>query len=129
MGVTVEKCLQAWTNTLKQMKAKADIVFLGDSLIYYGDFASAFPNKVVCNLGLRGDTIQGIIDRVEMVRKLEPKQVFLMVGINDVAKCSLEKFKELYCQLMDIVIEQNPGVKLIIQSLWLNIRSLNLRKK
>ena len=62
MGLTVEKCLQAWTNSLRQMNVKADIVFFGDSLTYYGDFASIFPAKVVCNLGLRGDTIQGMID-------------------------------------------------------------------
>lgn len=107
MSVTVEKCLQAWTNSLRQMKAKADIVFFGDSLTYYGDFASVFPDKVVCNLGLRGDTIQGMIDRVEQVKLLEPKQVFLMAGINDVANCSPvqfgEKFKTLICCLQEII--------------------------
>jgi len=34
MSEAVEKCLQAWTNSLKQMNTKADIVFFGDSLIY-----------------------------------------------------------------------------------------------
>ena len=57
MSVTIEKCLQAWTNSFRQLSAKADIVFFGDSLIYHGDFASVFPDKVVCNLGLRGDTL------------------------------------------------------------------------
>lgn len=74
MGLTVEKCLQAWTNSLKQMNARADIVFLGHSIIYYGDFASVFPDKVVRNFGLRGDTIQGLIDRVELVKILAPKR-------------------------------------------------------
>ena len=27
MSLTIEKCLQAWTNTLRQLNAKADIVF------------------------------------------------------------------------------------------------------
>lgn len=117
MSVTVEKCLQAWTNSLRQMNARADIVFFGDSLTYYGDFASVFPDKVVCNLGLCGDTIQGMIDRVEQVKMLEPKQVFLMAGINDVAKCSLEYFKEHYNQLVSALLEQIPDVELIIQSL------------
>ena len=57
MSLTVEKCLQAWTNSLKQMNAKADIAFFGDSLTYYGDFALVILDKVVCNLGLRGNTI------------------------------------------------------------------------
>lgn len=117
MSVTVEKCLQAWTNSLKQMKTKADIVFFGDSLTYYGDFASVFPDKVVCNLGLRGDTIQGMIDRVEQVRMLEPKQVFLMAGINDVSHVMVDEFEALYNRLIDAIIQELPKATLIIQSI------------
>ena len=117
MGLTVEKCLQAWTNSLRQMNAKADIVFFGDSLTYYGDFASVFPDKVVCNLGLRGDNIQGMIDRVEQVRILEPKKVFLMAGVNNLTASSTEEFKELYCRLVCAFFKQIPSVELIIQSL------------
>lgn len=43
--------------SLKQLKIKADVVFLGDSMTYYGDFALVILDKVVCNLGLRGNTI------------------------------------------------------------------------
>ena len=117
MSVTVEKCLQAWTNSLRQMNAKADIVFFGDSLTYYGDFASVFPDKVVCNLGLCGDTIQGMIDRVEHVRMLEPKQVFLMAGINDVAICSVESFGKQYKALVLKLKEQLPSASIVIQSM------------
>ena len=85
MSLSVEKCLQAWTNSLRQMNAKADIVFFGDSLTYYCVFSSVFPDKVVCNLGLRSDTIQGMIDRVEQVKMFEPNIVYMMGGINDVA--------------------------------------------
>ena len=116
MSLTVEKCLQAWTNSLKQMNARADIVFFGDSLTYYGDFASVFPNKVVCNLGLRGDTIHGMIDRVEQVRTLDPKQVFLMAGINDIASMSVLEFKKLYANLVDTIIGVLPKTEILIQS-------------
>lgn len=117
MSVTVEKCLQAWTNSLRQMNAKADIVFFGDSLTYYGDFASVFPDKVVCNLGLRGDTIQGMIDRVEQVKILEPKQVFLMAGINDVVNCSIESFGKQYEKLTLKLKELLPNATIVIQSM------------
>lgn len=117
MSITVEKCLQAWTNSLRQMNAKADIVFFGDSLTYYGDFASVFPDKIVCNLGLRGDTIQNMIDRVEQVRILEPRRMFLMAGINDVSSCSLEHFEEQYEVLIIKLLNIYPKTEVIIQSL------------
>lgn len=117
MSVTVEKCLQAWTNSLRQMNAKADIVFFGDSLTCYGDFASVFPNKIVCNLGLRGDTIQGMIDRVEQVRILEPKQLFLMAGINDVAHVSANEFEVFYNRLMDVISQALPEANIIVQTM------------
>lgn len=117
MSVTVEKCLEAWTNSLRQMNAKADIVFFGDSLTYYGDFSSVFPDKVVCNLGLRGDTLQGMIDRVEQVKILDPKVVFLMAGINDVANSNCNVFAKLYLSLLNIIQNTIPHAKVIIQSL------------
>lgn len=117
MSLTVEKCLQAWTNSLRQMNAKADIVFFGDSLTYYGDFSSVFPDKVVCNLGMRGDTIQGMIKRLEQLSLLEPEKVYLMAGINDVANCKPEIFKSLYetlvCRLKRVV----PISEIVIQSI------------
>lgn len=117
MGVTIEKCLQAWTNSLKQMNAKADIVFFGDSLIYYGNFASIFPDKVVCNLGLRGDTIQGLINRVEQVRILKPQKVFLMAGINDVATCTVSEFHSLYADLLKCLRSEVKEAEMILQSI------------
>lgn len=117
MSVTVEKCMQAWTNSLKQMNAKADIVFFGDSLTYYGDFASEFPDKVVCNLGLRGDTIQGMIDRVEQVRMLEPENIYLMTGINDLITITTQKFEKQYSSLIHTIREVLPKSELIIQGL------------
>lgn len=117
MSLTVEKCLQAWSNSLRQMNSKADIVFFGDSLTYHGDFSSVFPDKVVCNLGLRGDTIQGMIERVEQVKKLEPKVVYLMAGINDVSTCTPSQFEVRYDMLIQKILCSIKNVVLIIQSM------------
>lgn len=117
MSLSVEKCIEGWTNSLRQLKVKADIVFFGDSLTYYGDFASVFPDKAVCNLGLRGDNIQGLINRVEQVQLLEPQQVFIMAGINDVASCTKEEFKSQYEALLKCLKKKLPGVEIVIQNL------------
>ena len=117
MSLTVEKCLQAWTNSLRQLRTKVDIVFWGDSLTYYGDFASQFPEKVVCNLGLRGDTIQGMINRIEQVELLDPDTIFLMTGINDVACYDEGEFEMMYNKLVAVVCQSLPCSELILQSL------------
>lgn len=117
MSLTVEKCLQAWTNSLRQMNAKADIVFFGDSLTYYGDFSSVFPDKVVCNLGLRGDTLVGMFQRVDQVKQLNPILIFLMAGINDLSERSLVDFSKDYEQLVREIILQVPEGKLVLQSI------------
>lgn len=117
MSVTVEKCLQAWTNSLRQINAKADIVFFGDSLTYYGDFASVFPDKVVCNLGLRGDTIDGLLERIQQVSMLKPHYVFLMTGINDLASSEQERFKIQYEKLIQQLKSIEPDCTMIVQSL------------
>lgn len=114
MSLTVEKCLQGWTNSLRQMKARADVVFFGDSLIYHGDFASILPDKMVCNLGLRGDTLRGMKNRVEQVMLLKPKIVYLMAGINDIATYSATEFCEQYESLIMLLREQIPAMELIV---------------
>ena len=115
MSLTVDKCLQAWTNSLRQMNAKADIVFFGDSLTYYGEFSSVFPDKVVCNLGLRGDTIKGMIERVEQVKMLEPKVVYMMAGINDVGCMSADYYCCLYTILVETLLHLDFIESLVLQ--------------
>ena len=118
MGLTIDKCIEGWTNSLKQLKVKADIVFFGDSLTYYGDFSSVFPDKVVCNLGLRGDTLEGLINRIEQVRVVQPEKIFLMAGINDAATCQVDEFQERYEDLLTTLKEQLPLAEIIVQSLF-----------
>ena len=117
MSITIEKCIEGWTNSFRQLKVKADIVFLGDSLTYYGDFASVFPNKVVCNLGLRGDTLEGMKKRLEQIQIVNPDVVYLMAGINDVASCTLEEFHVRYETLICEIHRIIPESKMVLQSL------------
>lgn len=117
MSLTVEKCIEGWTNSLKQLNIKADVVFYGDSLTYYGDFAKVFPDKIVCNLGLRGDTVQGLIGRIEQVKLVHPSIVFLMAGINDIARSTKEGFKVQYEDLLRCLQTELPDVCIVVQSL------------
>ena len=48
----------------------------------------------VCNLGLRVDTFQGVINRIEQVRLVHPDKVYIMTEINDVANRLVYKYVE-----------------------------------
>lgn len=62
------------------------IVFIGDSLTEWYDWAGRFPNDDVTNLGISGETVGELLDRRSLVRSRagNPDWVFLMSGINDV---------------------------------------------
>lgn len=117
MSITIEKCIEGWTNSLRQLKVKADIVFFGDSLTYYGDFASVFPHKVVCNLGLRGDTLDGMKKRLEQIQIVNPGVIFLMAGLNDVANCTADEFGVRYDTLIRVIHHILPKSEIVLQSL------------
>lgn len=67
--------------------AEKQIFLLGDSLIAFFDWQSRFPTEKVFNLGVSGETVEGLLARVERGFSPygEPDLVFFMSGINNVA--------------------------------------------
>jgi lysophospholipase L1-like esterase len=76
-----------------------------------------FPDKVVCDLGLRGDTLQGMKNRAEQVKLLKPKKVYLTAGINDVASKSVDEFGAQFETLLRRLRDQSPTAELIVFNL------------
>ena len=73
---------------LKLYGLRPDMVFLGDSLTQDWPVASMFSDlfPVVVNRGVGGDTAKNLHLRVEAdVLQLQPKNVHLMIGTNDIA--------------------------------------------
>ena len=71
----------AWNRTLADLYA--DIVFYGDSLTAGGAWGEWYPGWTCVNLGVVGDTVDGLNSRFEQVEMLEPSKCFLMIGVND----------------------------------------------
>jgi len=61
----------------------ADVVMLGDSLTAEADWRELLPGRDVVNRGVAGQTATEILARVGDVRRLRPRVVFVMAGIND----------------------------------------------
>lgn len=72
---------EAWTRTLAEQYA--DVVFFGDSLTAGGAWGEWYPYWTCLNLGVVGDTVDGLLSRVEQVSLLQPSKCILMIGIND----------------------------------------------
>jgi len=64
-----------------------NLVFIGDSLTQWFDWQRRFPANDVQNLGISGETVEGLLDRRDRIRSQieDPDYLFLMTGINNIA--------------------------------------------
>jgi lysophospholipase L1-like esterase len=64
-----------------------NLVFIGDSLTQWGDWEQRLPGHTVINLGISGETVEGLLARRERIRTQvdNPDFIFLMTGINNIA--------------------------------------------
>ena len=65
---------------------KKCIVFLGDSLSDGAEWSELFSRQDILNRGISGDTSTGVLDRLDEVVRHQPKKIFLLIGINDIAR-------------------------------------------
>lgn len=109
--------VKGWENTMLKLNYKADIVFFGNSITYYGDFQKAFPNKKVVNLGYPGDNIDNMMRRIEGLKGLRPDKVFLMAGINGLKNMGTDVFARKYSVLVDSIKKTLPEAQVYLQSI------------
>ena len=106
----------SWNSCIEKMGQEYDVAFFGNSITRGGDFQNYFPEKKIINLGLAGDNLIGMIQRVKVLKASKPKKVFIMAGTNDLHHLSLDKFKERYTMLVSEVKKELPGSVLYCQS-------------
>lgn len=95
-----------------------DIVFLGNSITDGGEFQELFGMENVLNRGIRSDRISGVKKRIEQVTDGQPKMIFLLIGINDVAdsRNTPASIAGMYEDLVKIIREKTPNTQLYVQS-------------
>ena len=96
--------------------SSVDIVFLGDSITDHGEFQKYFEEKVVLNRGIVEDDTNGVLNRLDEIVKRNPKEVYIMIGINDIGnQVDLQVYQE---NMEKIVTSFNrKSTKVIIQSI------------
>ncbi len=95
-----------------------DIVFIGDSITAAGLWQEYFPDHVVANRGVRSDQTHDILERIDGIVGLEPKRLFLMVGVNDLnfGKSAAETIAD-YERLLDAFEARMPESEIMVQSI------------
>lgn len=117
----------------------ARLLFIGDSLIEFFDWASRFPDHTVYNLGIAGETVDGLSRRLDRVlRDLDAVAgVFIMSGINNLAMED-SSFIGTYRGIIRSLTARYPTAQVHVQSLLPvlypfisneDIQEINLRLK
>lgn len=97
---------------------KKEIIFLGNSITDGGEWSEMFQNKRVKNRGISGDITEGVLFRLGEVTKSKPAKVFLLIGINDLARgMSKETVYENICTIAREIEKQSPKTRIYIQSI------------
>ncbi|MBR2700295.1 MAG: Ig-like domain-containing protein [Clostridia bacterium] len=99
-----------------RVKRNNTVVFFGDSLTKGGRWKSYFKIRKTVNMGIVGDTIEQIDERVGKVAALRPEKVFLEGGINSLMRESYDASLKAYEKLLDDVQSQLTGVPVYVIS-------------
>lgn len=91
-------------------------IFIGDSITDYGEFQEYLPNEVVLNRGIRNDVSKGVLNRIQEVVNRNPKEAYLMIGVNDIRYSKGSKNFEKHITAI-VKSFEGESSKLIIQSI------------
>jgi len=115
------------------------LVFIGDSLTEYFDWQDFFSEYDVMNLGIAGETVEGLLSRIDRISSSieNPDIIFIMTGINNIA---MEDFEiiEPYKKIISGLSSKFKDAVIVVQSIlpvnlyWIDngiIKAINRRLK
>lgn len=98
---------------------KNDIIFLGNSITDGGEWTELFHNLKVINRGISGDVTTGVLNRLDDIMRRKPAKVFLLIGINDLARgVTPDSVLKNIDKIVSLIHEYSPVTKVYVQSLF-----------
>jgi len=95
-----------------------EIILLGNSITDGGNWSELLGDIRVKNRGISADVTRGILNRSDEVLESQPLKIFLLIGINDLAKgASQENILANIASFIHRVKQESPQTHLYIQSL------------
>jgi lysophospholipase L1-like esterase len=98
--------------------SRKDIVFLGNSLTFWADWSELLGSPRYKNRGIPGDTTFGILERLDEVIQGRPDKVFILIGINDLARNVPDSVVLAnYRRIMQRIKAGSPSTRIIFQTM------------
>ncbi|MEO7264610.1 MAG: family 20 glycosylhydrolase [Ferruginibacter sp.] len=99
-------------------KTKDNIIFIGNSITDGGEWSEMFNDLQLKNRGISGDISAGVLNRIDEIAKRKPAKVFLMIGVNDLARnISPDSIVKNILLIASYLRQETPSTKLFIQSI------------
>jgi lysophospholipase L1-like esterase len=97
-------------------KKEGKIVMLGNSITAECEWSELLDNQQVINRGVIGDGTADILARLHDVIAIKPKQVFLLIGVNDLQFMPLATILENYEKIVSRITTETPSTQLFLIS-------------
>ena len=97
---------------------KNEIIFLGNSITDGSEWSELLENPKAKNRGISGDTSEGVLVRLYQVTRVQPAKVFLLIGINDLARnVSPDTVYANICKIVSTIRIKSPKTHIYLQSI------------
>lgn len=99
--------------------SKKDIVFFGNSITDYVDWNELMQCKNARNRGISGDITFGLLERLEEVTEGKPAKIFILIGINDIARNIPDSIiLDNYKKMIHRIKAESPKTKIYFNTLF-----------
>ncbi|HMO32601.1 MAG TPA: GDSL-type esterase/lipase family protein [Lacibacter sp.] len=97
---------------------KGCVVWLGDSITDSGEWNELFPDQCNLNRGISADNTFGLLHRLPEVVRHQPSRLYLLIGINDVARnIPVEVTLRNYRRIVETLRRDCAATRIYIQGL------------
>lgn len=95
-----------------------EIILLGDSITDGNEWSELFGSPRLKNRGISGDVTEGVLYRLAEVTESKPAQIFIMIGVNDLAReIPVDTVLSNYDEIIDRIRKDSPKTKIYVQSI------------
>lgn len=114
------KKVEVKIKTVEKTVVDDNYLFLGDSITDFYDLEKFYPDMPVVNSGISGHTTQDILNDMEnRVYKYNPSKVFIVIGINDLAReVKVDDIVDNIKKIVNNIQENRPYCEIYLESVY-----------